>query len=135
MTRFLVRHNGDGARGFQGRGNSRVSTRKGNWQDFIPHEPGRPVLSVLSFQDHLAITFRRDGLPQLQVMTLPGREVHTVPFDEEDYSLRVKSGREWATNVLRFTYASLATPATVYDYDMEDASAGVEEADRGTGWI
>ena len=73
---------------------------------------------MLAFQDYLAVTFRRNGLPQLQVMTLPGEEVHTVPFDEEDYSLRVKSGREWATTVLRFTYASLATPATVYDYDM-----------------
>ena len=108
--RFLVRHNGDGAKDFKVAETPVSAPGKANWQDFIPHEPGRPVLSVLSFQDHLAITYRRKGLPQLQVMTLPGKEVHTVPFDEEDYSLRVRSGREWATTVLRFTYASLTTP-------------------------
>ena len=115
---FLVRHNGDGAKDFKVAETPVSAAGKTNWQDFIPHEPGRPVLSVLSFQDYLAITFRRNGLLQLQVMALPGKEVHTVPFDEEDYSLHVRSGREWATTILRFTYASLTTPATVYDYDM-----------------
>ena len=116
---FFVRHNGDGAKDFKVAETPVSTPGKANWQDFIAHEPGRPILRVLSFRDYLAITFRRNGVPQLQVMALPGKEVHTVPFDEEDYSLRVKRGREWATTVLRFTYASLTTPATVYDYDMQ----------------
>ena len=116
--RFLVRHNGDGAKDFKVAKTPVSAPGKANWQDFITHEPGRPILSVHAFQDYLAVTFRRNGLPQLQVMTLPGKQVHTVPFDEEDYSLRVKSGREWVTTTLRFTYASLTTPASVYDYDM-----------------
>ena len=115
---FLVRHNGDGAKDFKVSETPVSAPRKANWQDCIPHEPGRPVLSVRSFKDHLAVTYRRDGLPQLQVMAMPGREVHAVPFGEEDYSLRASSGREWDTSILRFTYASLTTPATVYDYDM-----------------
>ncbi len=115
---FLVQHNGDGAKDFKVAETPVSAPGKANWRDFIPHEPGRPVLSVLAFQDYLAVTFRRNGLPQLQVLTLPGKQVHTVPFDEEDYSLRVRAGREWATTVLRFTYASLTTPTTVYDYDM-----------------
>jgi oligopeptidase B len=49
---------------------------------------------------------------------LDGAE-HTVAFDEEAYSLGLSGGYEFDTDTLRFTYSSMATPARVYDYDME----------------
>ena len=116
--RFLIRHNGDDAKDFKVSETPVSAPGKDDWQDFIPHEAGRPILNVLSFKDHLAVSFRRDGLPQLEVMELPSGDVHTVDFDEEDYALRAGQGREWDTTSLRFSYASMTSPATVYDYDM-----------------
>ena len=116
--KFLIRHNGDGARDFKVSETPVSAPEQENWRDFIPHEAGRPILDVLSFKDYLAIGYRRRGLPELEVMELPGGGTHTVAFDEEDYVLRASQGREWDTAVLRFSYASLTSPSTVYDYDM-----------------
>ena len=55
----------------------------------------------------------------MQVLDLSTGRSHVIEFQEEDYSVRIQQGREWATSTLRFSYASLTTPSTVYDYDME----------------
>ena len=47
---------------------------------------------------------------------------HSIYFDEEDYNVRPQQGREWNTSVLRFSYASLTTPSTIFDYDMANNS-------------
>ena len=116
--RFLIRHNGEGARDFKVPETPIAAPGQENWKDFIPHEPGRPILRLHAFKEHLAIAYRTNGLPQLQVMELPSGEAHTVAFGEEVYSVRVQRGREWDTSALRFTYASMTTPPTVYDYNM-----------------
>ena len=116
--KFLIRNNGGDAKDFKVSETPVSAPEEANWRDFIPHEAGRPILNVLSFKDHLAISLRHQGLAQLRVMELPGGEVHTVSFDEEDYALRASQGREWDTTTLRFSYASLTSPSTVYDYDM-----------------
>jgi oligopeptidase B len=116
--RFLVRHNGDGAKDFKVSEAPIASPSQANWKDFIPHQPGRVIRDVLAFQDFLVISSRSGGLPQIEVMRLPCGEVHTIDFDEEDFSARVIMGRQWDSPTLRFAYASLTTPATVYDYDM-----------------
>ncbi len=55
----------------------------------------------------------------MRVMDLPSGRTHTIAFEEENYSVRVRPGREWDTTTLRFAYASMTTPQTVYDYDMD----------------
>jgi oligopeptidase B len=116
--RFLVRNNGDGARDFKVSEAPIAAPSKENWRDVIPHEPGRPILQLYAFKEHLAISYRTSGLPQVQIMELSTGETHTVGFGEEIYSVRVQPGREWDTPDLRFTYASMTTPPTVYDYNM-----------------
>jgi oligopeptidase B len=116
--RFLIRHNGDGARDFKVSETPIAAPGQESWQDFIPHEPGRPILRLYAFRDHLAVAYRTNGLPQLQVREISSGEAHTVVFGEEVYSVRAQRGREWDTTTLRFTYASMTTPPTVYDYDM-----------------
>jgi oligopeptidase B len=116
--RFLVRNNGDGARDFKVSETPIAAPGKENWKDFIPHEPGRPILQLYAFKEHVAVSFRTSGLPQVQVMELATGEAHTMGFGEEVYSVRAQPGREWDTPALRFTYASMTTPPTVYDYNM-----------------
>ena len=117
--RFLIRNNGDGAKDFKISETAIDRPAREHWQDFLPHQAGRPIQGMLLFQDHLAIAYRHEGLPQVQVQDLSTGEIHIIDFQEEDYSVRIQPGREWATPTLRFSYASLTTPSTVYDYDME----------------
>jgi oligopeptidase B len=68
---------------------------------------------------HLVRLERAEGLPRIVVRRLADGAEHVIAFDEEAYSLGLSGGYEFDTDTLRFSYSSMATPARVYDYDME----------------
>ncbi len=90
-----------------------------HWKDVVPHEPGRLILSHDATARHLTRLERAEGLPRIVVRRLADGNEHTIAFDEEAYSLGLAGGYEFDTDTLRFSYSSMATPARVYDYDME----------------
>ena len=116
--RFLIRHNGDGARDFKVSETLISAPTSENWQELVPHRLGRPIGGIAVLQNYLVLSYRTEGLPQIQIMEFSSSKTHEIAFEEEDYSVRVQEGREWDTSKLRFTYTSMTTPATVYDYDM-----------------
>ena len=116
--RFLIRNNGDGARDFKVSETPISAPGFTNWQDFVPHVLGRPIAGFGLSQDYFVLYYRTNGLPQVQIRNLASGETHELTLDEEDYAVRLQGNREWDSSNLRFSYASLTTPATVYDYDM-----------------
>ena len=116
--RFLIRNNGDGARDFKVSETPVSAPGSENWKDFVPHVLGRPIAGFGVSQDYFVLYYRADGLPQVQIMDLSSGSTHDLSLDEEDYSVRLQRNREWDSPVLRYSYASLTTPPTVYDYDM-----------------
>ncbi len=90
-----------------------------NWQDLVPHESGRLILGHSVYARHLVWLERREGLPRIVVLRLSDGEEHTIAFDEEAYSLGLGGVYEFDTDVIRFTYSSMTTPAQTYDYNME----------------
>lgn len=82
---FFILHNGDGANDYQISAAPVASPGQANWQDFMAHQPGRPLRGMQSFHDHLAVTYRENGLPQIRVMDLSGGQAHSIGFEEEDY--------------------------------------------------
>ncbi|MPY70134.1 MAG: prolyl oligopeptidase family serine peptidase [Alphaproteobacteria bacterium] len=92
--------------------------RPENWRDVVPHREGCLILHMLVFRDWLVRLEREAGLPRIVVRAIDSGEEHEIAFDEETYQLGLVPGYEFATDTLRFTYSSLATPARVFDYDM-----------------
>jgi oligopeptidase B len=90
-----------------------------NWREILPHKPGRLLLDIVAFENHLARLEREDGLPRIVIRRLADAAEHAIAFDEEAYSLGMSAGYEFVTTALRFTYSSMTTPAQVFDYDME----------------
>jgi oligopeptidase B len=90
-----------------------------NWREFLAHKPGRLLIDVTAFKDHLIRLEREDGLPRIVVHRFADGQEHSIAFDEEAYSLGVSDGYEFDTTNIRFTYSSMTTPSEVYDYDVE----------------
>ncbi len=90
----------------------------GAWRDLVAHHPGRLILSITCFRDYLVRLERQDGLPQIVVRNMQSGEEHSISFPEEAYSLGLSGSLEHDTEVMRFTYSSMTTPAKVYDYNM-----------------
>ncbi len=118
--RFFIRHNGDDARDFQLATAPISNPGRANWTEFMAHEPGRPLLDLDAYRDHLVVACRQDGLPQVMIMRLSDNDVHYISgIEEEDFAMSPRGGREFDTTSLRFSYTSMKTPAAVYDYDMD----------------
>jgi oligopeptidase B len=117
-TLFILT-NSDGAKDFRIVTAPVGSPGRANWQDLVPHEPGRLILAQQLTARHHVRLERKDGLPRIVVRRLADGAEHMIAFDEEAYSLSLSGGYEFDTDSLRFSYSSMATPARVYDYDME----------------
>ena len=45
-------------------------------------------------------------------------EEHVIAFDEEAFSLGLSGSYEYDTDIMRFSYSSMTTPAQLFDYNM-----------------
>ena len=88
------------------------------WTDFIPVRAAAFVEGIDVFKDWMVRSERRDGLRRLVVRQLATNQEHEVTFQDAAYGVFLEENPEYATPLLRFTYSSLVTPQTVYDYDM-----------------
>ena len=117
--RFLIRNNGEGAEDFKVSETPITGPASANWRDLVPHLLGRPIGGITVTRDHLILSCRVNGLPQIRIMEHATGDAFDIAFDEEDYSVGVIEGREWDSSILRFSYSSLTTPVTIYDYNIE----------------
>lgn len=87
----------------------------GVWKTVIAGSERIYLRGVSAFRDHLAITQRVDGLDQLVLRSYSGEE-RPIPFAEPSYTASFGMNPEFAPAAYRLSYASMVTPATVYDY-------------------
>jgi oligopeptidase B len=88
------------------------------WEEVIPHRPGVFLETFDLFRDHLVVTERAKGLTRIQVRPWSREDAHYLAFEEPAYLVHPTDNYQFDTRLLRFTYTSLTTPNSVYDYDM-----------------
>ena len=115
---LIIRTNADGAEDFKIAWTPLTTPGREYWRDLVPHRAGVYVLSFVLLRDWLVRLEREDGLPRIVVRRLDSSEEHVIAFAEDAYSLSIEAGYEFATDVLRFTYSSMTTPAEVWDYNL-----------------
>ncbi|MCK4573401.1 MAG: S9 family peptidase, partial [candidate division Zixibacteria bacterium] len=101
----------------------RVSVKKPskrNWVEILPHRDSVKLEGFDLFKDYLVVYKRVNGLKQIGVTELKSGKSHEIEFPEPTYHLWPEENREFDSRLLRFTYTSLVTPTTVYDYDMKE---------------
>jgi len=85
------------------------------WIEVIPNRDDVALEGMAGFRDHLVLVERDRGLKRIRVM---GNDTHFVDFDEPAYTFSIGPNDEYETRKLRFTWTSLTTPRSVFDYDM-----------------
>jgi oligopeptidase B len=93
-------------------------TERRHWEEVIPHRADVLLEGAELFREHLVLTERRDGLPRLRVRPWNGDAEHYIALDEPAYVVFPSINPEFDTRVLRYSYQSLTTPNSTYDYDM-----------------
>jgi oligopeptidase B len=86
--------------------------------DWLDHRDDVFVEGIEVFRDHVVVLERVDGLRRLRVQELSGGAAHYIAFPDHAYGLFLGTNADFNSEVVRFTYSSLVTPNTVYDYHL-----------------
>ena len=89
------------------------------WREVLPQRETVHLLSLEVFKDNLVINERKEGLRQLRIINQQTGNDEYIEFDEETYTSWVSVNEEFETDILRFSYSSLVTPTSTYDYNMD----------------
>ena len=119
------------------------SPDRDNWQELLPLNVDAPLEDVDLFQSFLVASRRELGLPVMDVFSfaIDGRHpdperskgegplnsslgpATRIAFPEPTYSAGPDVNREFGTIVFRYSYTSLVSPASVYEYDVASAQS------------
>jgi oligopeptidase B len=89
-----------------------------NWVDWLPHRDSVFIEGVDAFKNFVVVSERSNGLRRLRVADLKNNKTHYVTFPEKAYGVFPAGNPEFNTQTYRFSYSSLVTPNSVYDYDL-----------------
>ncbi|MBI89412.1 MAG: oligopeptidase B [Candidatus Marinimicrobia bacterium] len=112
---------------------SENATEMSNWKEVIPHNDKVHLLNMEIFDNHLVLNERRNGLRGLRIINLASGEEHYVDFGEETYAAWISTNKEFDTNILRYSYSSMVTPWSIYDYDMDERKKVLMKQDEIIG--
>jgi oligopeptidase B len=89
-----------------------------NWKEFVEHNLKVKIEGITLFADHAVLSEWENGLQQLEVIDLKTNKHTRIQFPEPVYAAGVNANHVFNTSVLRYSYNSLVTPNSVFDYDM-----------------
>jgi oligopeptidase B len=114
-----------------------ASADKSTWRDMLPHRTDAFVESFEVSTTHLAVNERSGGLLKIRVMPwkegLRGDKGMLVDALEPAYTMRLVPTPGIDSPAIRYTYSSLITPPTVYDYDQKTGRSALQKVDRVLG--
>ncbi|WP_341217177.1 S9 family peptidase [uncultured Wocania sp.] len=93
-------------------------TEKEHWVDVIPHRDNIYFQGMDLFKNYLVAEERKEGLRTIRVMKWDGTDDHYIQFNDPAYFAATTSNLDFDTDVLRYTYSSLTTPNSTYEYNM-----------------
>ena len=130
---FYIHTNADGAKNFKLMSCPENKTGMANWKEVIPHRPDVLLESFEVFDNYLVADERIKGLTNLRIISLADWSEHFLDFGEETYTAGISVNPSANTTLLRYSYSSLTTPNSVYDYDMASRAKTLLKQDSVLG--
>ena len=116
---FYVLTNKDNATNFKLMKTPETATAKENWVDLIAHREEVLIEDIDIFSNFLVVTERFNGLNTIRIMPWSGEGAYYLPFESETYTAYTSTNVDFDTDILRYSYQSLATPASIIDFNMK----------------
>ncbi len=94
------------------------ATDRSNWEEVIPHRADILLEDIEIFKNFLVVEERDKGLNTIRIINWKTKDEHYIEFNDPAYQAGTMSNPEFDTDVLRYSYNSMTTPNTVFDYNM-----------------
>ncbi len=91
-----------------------------NWKDVIPSRSSVRIENLRVFEKYIVFCEREQGIKKIKILSLQdtGSGEHYLELPEPIYAISIDEQQQYNGDILRFNYSSMATPHSVYDYDM-----------------
>ena len=96
-------------------------TDPGQWRELLAHQDQVFIEGFDVFDSFLAIGVREGGLAKIRIIP-DGADAGAgflIASDEPAYTTAIDVNPECGVRVLRYSYSSLTTPASIYEYDLD----------------
>ena len=124
---FYILTNKDKATNFKLMKTPENATEKKHWKEVIPHRESVLIEDIEIFRNYLVVEERANGLNHIRIMPWNGEEEYYLPFGSETYNAYTTTNVDFDTDVLRYSYQSLATPSSVIDFNMKTKSKEIKK--------
>jgi len=88
------------------------------WRELMAHREDASIEDFSIFRRFLAVNERSGGLLKLRIRPWSGGDDSFIASDEAAFVTELGVNPELDTDVVRYTYTSLTTPLSTYDYDV-----------------
>ena len=130
---FYIMTNKDKAENFKLMKTSVNKTSKANWVEVIAHRENVLLEDIEIFKDFLVVEERENGLNKIRIMPWNGDGEYYLPFESETYTAYTSSNVDFDTDVLRYGYQSMTTPASIIDFNMKTKTKEVKKEQQVLG--
>ena len=116
---FYIQTNADGAKNYKSMRTPIGQTEKEHWVEVIAHREQVMIEGVTIFDRFFVIEERESGLVKIRVKSWDGNTDYYIDFGEPSYTAGVGANPDFDAVTLRYSYNSMTTPSSVYEFDME----------------
>ncbi|WPR70432.1 S9 family peptidase [Flavobacterium sp. NG2] len=124
---FYILTNKDDADNFKLMKTPEDATTSDNWEELIAHREDVLLENVEIFATYLVLEERTGGLNKIRIMSWDGKEEYYLPFGSETYTAYTSTNVDFETEILRYSYQSMATPSSIIDFNMRTKEKEVKK--------
>ncbi|WP_106357409.1 S9 family peptidase [Flavobacterium granuli] len=130
---FYIVTNKDKATNFKLMKTLETATSVENWEEVIMHREDVLLEDIDIFRDFLVISERSNGLNRIRIKPWNGDVEYYLPFESETYTAYTTTNVDFDTDILRYGYQSMATPASVIDFNMKTKEKEIKKEQQVLG--
>jgi oligopeptidase B len=132
MDRFYILTN-ESAKNFKIMSCALDQTAKEAWREVVPHRDSVYVEDFECYKDFLCIQEREDGLGHLRILSRTSSDDYRLPFRDAAYVVDSDVNSEFDTSVFRYSYESMTTPESIFEWDLSSKTSKLLKQDEVVG--
>lgn len=94
------------------------NTSRDQWREIVAHRDDVLIEGFDVFKDYVVLSLLDKGVVAMEILDRQAGTVTRLPFDEDVFTAYSDDNVQYDTPWFRYTYESMTTPESIYDYNM-----------------